>query len=150
MRLWTLHPRYLDAQGLVALWREALLAQKVLQGMTRGYTRHPQLLRFREQADPVGSVAAYLREVHRESLRRRYRFDSSRIATSPWEGAIQETTGQLLFEWDHLLRKMSLRSPAHHDSLLSVSTPHPHPLFILVEGGVQTWERTGRDPVKAP
>jgi len=30
MRLWSLHPRYLDAKGLVALWREGLLAQKVL------------------------------------------------------------------------------------------------------------------------
>jgi hypothetical protein len=36
MRLWTLHPKYLDARGLVALWREALLAQKVLRGATRG------------------------------------------------------------------------------------------------------------------
>jgi len=25
MRLWTLHPKYLDARGLVALWREGLL-----------------------------------------------------------------------------------------------------------------------------
>lgn len=32
MRLWSLHPSYLDAVGLVALWREGLLARKVLQG----------------------------------------------------------------------------------------------------------------------
>jgi hypothetical protein len=32
MRLWSLHPEYLDANGLVALWREALLAQAFLQG----------------------------------------------------------------------------------------------------------------------
>ncbi|HKX52383.1 MAG TPA: pyrimidine dimer DNA glycosylase/endonuclease V [Nitrosospira sp.] len=38
MRLWTLHPRYLDTKGLVAAWREALLAQKVLSGLTSGYT----------------------------------------------------------------------------------------------------------------
>jgi len=31
MRLWTIHPKYLDRQGLLALWREALLAQKVLR-----------------------------------------------------------------------------------------------------------------------
>ncbi|MBF0425211.1 MAG: DNA lyase [Magnetococcales bacterium] len=147
MRLWTLHPQYLDAQGLVALWREALLAQKVLQGMTRGYTRHPQLLRFQEQADPVGAVAAYLREVHREAIRRGYRFDANRIATSSWEGAIRETIGQLLFEWDHLLKKTALRGPARHATLLSVPTPVSHPLFILVDGGVQPWERTGRDSV---
>jgi hypothetical protein len=27
MRIWTVHPRYLDPKGLVAAWREALLAQ---------------------------------------------------------------------------------------------------------------------------
>lgn len=43
MRLWSLHPQYLDAKGLVALWREGLLAQAVLAGQTRGYKRHPQL-----------------------------------------------------------------------------------------------------------
>ncbi|MEO5365378.1 MAG: pyrimidine dimer DNA glycosylase/endonuclease V [Magnetococcus sp. WYHC-3] len=149
MRLWTLHPRYLDAKGLVSLWREALLAQKVLQGLTKGYTRHPQLLRFREQVDPVGAVAVHLREVHREATRRGYRFDASRVATSPWEGVIRETHGQLLFEWDHLLRKTALRSPAHHATLLSVPTPVSHPLFILVDGGVHPWERTGRDSVTA-
>lgn len=31
-----MHPRYLDAKGLVALWREALLVQAVLRGETRG------------------------------------------------------------------------------------------------------------------
>jgi hypothetical protein len=37
MQLWTLHPKHLDVRGLVALWREALLAQKILCGATRGY-----------------------------------------------------------------------------------------------------------------
>lgn len=37
MRIWSLHPSYLDAKGLVALWRETLLAQKVLLGATVGY-----------------------------------------------------------------------------------------------------------------
>lgn len=37
MRLWSIHPRYLDTKGLVALWRETLLlAQAVLFGNTKG------------------------------------------------------------------------------------------------------------------
>ena len=60
MRLWTLHPRYLDPQGLVALWREALLARAVLRGEIRGYRHHPQLDRFRAQAAPVSALNAYL------------------------------------------------------------------------------------------
>ncbi|MBF0311686.1 MAG: DNA lyase [Magnetococcales bacterium] len=143
MRLWTLHPQHLDAQGLVALWREALLAQKVLQGLTRGYTSHPQLQRFREQDDPVGAVSAYLRDVQREATRRGYRFNASRIVPSKWEGLIRETTGQLLYEWDHLLRKTALRNFAHHAMLLTSAGPTPHPLFTLVDGGLRTWERTG-------
>ena len=60
MRLWSLHPKYLDARGLVALWREALLAQAVLRGETRGYRHHPQLARF----DDVGAIAQYLSLIH--------------------------------------------------------------------------------------
>ena len=41
MRLWSLHPAHLDRQGLIACWREALLAQKVLAGLTTGYRSHP-------------------------------------------------------------------------------------------------------------
>jgi len=39
MRLWTIHPKYLDAKGLVALWRETLLAKHVLEGKTPGYKK---------------------------------------------------------------------------------------------------------------
>jgi hypothetical protein len=34
MRLWSLHPKHLDRQGLLAVWREGLLAQEVLRGET--------------------------------------------------------------------------------------------------------------------
>ena len=46
MRLWSLHPKYLDIKGLVACWREGLLARKVLLDQTKGYKNHPQLIRF--------------------------------------------------------------------------------------------------------
>ncbi|MGA2330816.1 MAG: pyrimidine dimer DNA glycosylase/endonuclease V [Syntrophales bacterium] len=46
MRLWSLHPGYVDARGLVALWREGMLARKVLQHQTKGYKNHLQLHRF--------------------------------------------------------------------------------------------------------
>jgi len=71
VRLWSISPGYLDARGLVALWREALLAQKVLMGLTRGYTRHPQLERFRRTSDPVLYIGTYLYYVYlafRQSL----------------------------------------------------------------------------------
>lgn len=140
MRIWTLHPKYLDAQGLVALWRETLLAQKVLRGQTKGYRHHPQLIRFRGHTDPVTAVAAYLKAVHEEATRRGYTFDASKI--QPHRGPIQleETVGQLLYEWEHLCRKLKQRAPHVLASHKDVSQPEPHPIFRLVSGSVREWE----------
>src|SRR5471032_1666336 len=106
MRLWTLHPKYLDAKGLVALWREALLAQKVLQGGTRGYKHHPQLFRFYQTDNPPAALAGYLVAVHEESVRRGYKFDASKIGAPRFSGKLKETRGQLEYEWLHLKRKL--------------------------------------------
>ena len=79
MRLWSLHPKYLDAQGLVALWREGLLARAVLRGNTRGYKHHPQLDRFTAHAQPRLAINAYLAGVHAEAEARGYSFDRTKI-----------------------------------------------------------------------
>src|SRR5687768_9974601 len=98
MRLWTLHPRYLDPKGLVACWREALLAQKVLSGATRGYRNHPQLLRFRSASDPMAAIAAFLHGIAIEAERRGYKFDIRKIAETRSAEKILETRGQLDYE----------------------------------------------------
>jgi hypothetical protein len=141
MRLWSLHPKYLDARGLVALWREALLAQAVLRGKTRGYRKHPQLDRFRSEPSPVGAIAAYLREVLAESLVRGYRFDATKVSRARHAGLITVTQGQLEYEWDHLMTKLAVRDPALRKRLSSLSRPHLHPLFRIVAGPVEPWER---------
>ena len=141
MRLWSLHPKYLDAKGLVALWREALLAQKVLMGETRGYRNHPQLLRFRQLDHPVAGVAAYLTEVHAEASRRGYAFDHSKIVQKIYLGQLNVTGGQLAYEWGHLLVKLQKRDPEKWLELKQIKVPDPHPLFAVVEGGIESWER---------
>jgi hypothetical protein len=140
MRLWTLHPQYLDAKGLVAAWREALLAQKVLQGQTRGYLNHPQLTRFREQKQPVPSLAAFLKGLADEADRRGYQFDRNKISHPAISGQINETKGQLHYEWQHLLNKLKTRAPELYDKFKNLKLPKPHPLFHLVTGGVRDWE----------
>lgn len=140
MRLWSLHPCYLDAKGLVALWREALLAQKVLQGQTRGYRNHPQLLRFLHCTSPVAAVATYLRGVHEESLRRGYRFDKSKIDKRRMRLLIPVTRGQIDYEFSHLKNKLSLRDPKALRALRDLTRPKPHPLFVLTAGAVEPWE----------
>ena len=141
MRIWTLHPKYLDAKGLVALWREALLARQVLRGETRGYRHHPQLERFRQQPFPLEGIEAYLSAVFEESLRRGYHFDRSKLSRPQRSSIIVETEGQLRFEWRHLLTKLEQRDPDRHHQLRSIETPDPHPLFRIIPGPVQSWER---------
>ena len=141
MRLWSLHPRYLDAKGLVALWREALLAQAVLRGKTRGYRSHPQLHRFRAQPSPVCAIAAYLGAVHEEATARGYRFDAGRIAPGREAHPIAVTRGQLGFEWRHLTAKLEARAPEWRKELGAPDAIEPHPLFRTVPGEVADWER---------
>ena len=141
MRLWTVHPKYLDAKGLVALWREALLAQAVLKGETVGYRHHPQLLRFKAHADPLAAIATYLEAVYEEALARRYRFDRSKIGRRRTTVKLAETRGQLAYEWRHLRTKLRMRSPDWLRQWRHIATPGQHPLFRLVPGCVRAWER---------
>ena len=140
MRLWSLNPEYLDARGLVALWREALLAQAVLKGQTQGYTRHPQLTRFRASPSPLEAIATYLHAVHDEASRRGYRFDAKKIAPGNQPDPIPVTQGQLDYEWKHLKEKLQRRSPTWLTGLPNVSCVQPHPLFYIVPGPVEPWE----------
>jgi hypothetical protein len=141
MRLWSVHPRYLDGKGLIALWREALLAQAVLRGVTRGYRHHPQLERFRGQSRPLGCMGTYLRVVWEEGRSRGYALSANKVSRARSSGRLAVTRGQLEYEWRHLRRKLSARAPAWLAALGDVARPQAHPLFRVVPGGVEGWER---------
>jgi hypothetical protein len=138
--LWSIHPRHLDAKGLVALWREGLLARAVLRGKTRGYREHPQLERFRRCEDPVVALDAYLHHVLVEARRRGYRFDESKVRGAPPMAKRRLHAGQLAYEWRHLLAKLRARDPARW-RLEQRSSPTCHPSFRVVAGDVESWER---------
>lgn len=142
MRLWTLHPRYLDPQGLVALWREALLARAVLRGMTRGYRHHPQLLRFRAHPQPRSAINAYLAAIADEAAARGYAFDRSRIGPVRSIDCIECTDGQLAAEWRHLLGKLAARNPGFRARWRGIDRPQSHPLFEIVPGPPAHWEKS--------
>ena len=141
MRLWSLHPEYLDRAGLVALWREGLLAQAVLRGETRGYRHHPQLERFRAHASPRAAISTYLRAVLVEATARGYEFDASKVGAARCKEAIAVTRGQVEYEWEHLLLKLSRRSPEYYRKWRGIRTPQIHPLMRRCAGGIETWER---------
>ena len=140
MRLWSLHPQYLDSKGLVALWREGLLAQAVLLGRTRGYKHHPQLARFLRTRTPEKHIAAYLRSVHAEARRRGYRFDAGKIGRGRAVAPLEVARGQLDYEWAHLSAKLRARAPSWFGQFAAVKRPRPHPMFRVVAGGVAEWE----------
>lgn len=144
MRLWSLHPKYLDGQGLVALWREALLAQAVLAGRTRGYKHHPQLIRFLDTPNPRLYIAEYLRAVQVEGTERAYHFDATKIGSGGRVDRLRVTEGQLEFEWEHLRTKLHGRARRWLRGLAGVESPEPHPLFVVVDGAVEAWERTAK------
>lgn len=141
MRLWTVHPKYLDAKGLVALWREALLAQKVLKGATRGYRSHPQLIRFKAAPSPKRAIASYLKIICDEADARGYKFTRSKIGRNRCKGRLKETRGQLKYEWERLKRKLRARDPSRWARSRKIKRPAPHPLFRMIRGGVRAWEK---------
>jgi hypothetical protein len=141
MRLWTLHPKYLDPSGLTALWRESLLARAILLHRTKGYRHHPQLHRFRALERPLAAINSYLAAVQAEATGRGYRFDASRIGRARVAGTVPEASGQLEFEWQHLQAKLRARNPDWLRGLSGTPLLEPHPLFRVVPGPVQAWER---------
>lgn len=141
MRIWSLHPSSLDRVGLVACWRETLLAQAVLADATKGYRNHPQLLRFRRTENPIGAVGVYLAGLAEEATRRGYKFNASKITSRDFDDKLTVTQGQLDYEWQHLGAKLAVRSP--EDALRWQTTAAaPHPLFTVVPGDIEGWERT--------
>ena len=139
MRLWSLHPSLLDRMGLLALWREGLLAQKVLLGRTKGYRFHPQLKRFQSSRNPVGAISAYLWCVVDEARARGYQFDASKIAMRRGKVSLAVTQGQLDFEREHLRKKLRVRDPERARALNAVSL-RCHPILQVVAGDIEDWE----------
>ena len=141
MRLWTLHPKYLDRLGLIGVWREGLLAQAVLKGNTKGYKNHPQLDRFKLQPNPLRAIAYYLHEVREEAKLRDYQFDPSKFDLDKTPPRILTSSGQLEFEYLHLLGKLRNRSKEKYDRLFELKYVVSHPLFQIIPGEIEGWER---------
>lgn len=147
MRLWSLSPMYLDQKGLVAQWREGLLARKVLLGETKGYKHHPQLKRFKETFLPIAELDNYLSFIVEEASCRGYNFDGSKLAPTPVQltfcNPITVTRGQLEYEWNWLSKKLEKRDPKKLNENIELKNKYGlyvHPSFEVIEGGIESWE----------
>ena len=143
LRIWSIHPKYLDSQGLVALWRETLLAQKVLAGKTKGYKNHPQLTRFKQESQSLQMIGEYLYNIHHEATTRGYSFDDTKILQRLPRNSkrkIKVTSGQKKYEFEHLIKKLKIRSPLIYEKVQKTAKIELHPLFKQVRGGIERWE----------
>lgn len=143
MRLWSLHPKYLDRIGLVALWREGLLARKVLEGKTKGYKKHPQLERFSNYPDKIKAIDSYLFQVYKEALARNYSFDLSKIQDFKEGLKIPISFGQIQYEFSHLQKKLKDRDGKKY--LLNKNQPEilANEIFTINKGKLdpESWEK---------
>ena len=140
MRLWSLHPKYLDTKGLLALWRETLLAKKVLENKTKGYKNHPQLHRFKKAKKPLEVINQYLSEIHIEACRREYNFDRGKINWNFKKSKLNVTKGQLEFERNHLLNKLKSRDANKFQEIKKLKFLEANLLFEIEEGEIEKWE----------
>jgi hypothetical protein len=140
MRIWSLHPKYLDSKGLIALWREALLAKHVLEGKTKGYKNHPQLERFKKAKAPINAINQYLKEIYIEASLRNYNFDKKKINWSFTPSKLTVTKGQLDYEAKHLSNKLHNRDFSKYNEFQLIKTFETHPLFEVIEGEIESWE----------
>jgi hypothetical protein len=141
MRIWSLHPKYLDTKGLVALWREALLAKNVLEGNTNGYKNHPQLTRFKNSGNSVDCINQYLQVVYEESLKRGYCFNRNKFIIPTEPTTLTVTSGQIEYEKDRLIEKLKTRDPERPSMLLKETKIDAHPLFRIIDGDIEEWEK---------
>ncbi len=141
MRIWSIHPKYLDSKGLVAVWRETLLAKNVLENKTKGYRNHPQLQRFKESGNQLNCINQYLAEIYNEAVRRNYSFSKDRVNWGFKKSTITVTTGQLNFEIEHLKRKLKSRDKGKLKELMDIKEVEPHPLFKITDGKIEYWEK---------
>lgn len=140
MRIWSLNPKYLDTKGLVALWRETLLAKNVLEGKTKGYKNHPQLNRFKVVDEPVDAINQYLSEIFNEAVNRGYHFDKEKINWKFNLVKLSVTKGQMEYEAIHLLKKLQRRDIKKYNELKDLKVFKSHPIFKIIKGKIADWE----------
>lgn len=147
MRLWSLHPKYLDTAGLNGLWREACMARNALeQGESHGYYNHPQLERFKKANLSIESIYTYLYYVKQEADKRDFNF-TDQGTTQTLDHHIPVTNQQLDFEEGHLLDKLKQRDSIEEHNNLTVGQRFldTHPLFYVINGPVEDWEKGGNN-----
>ncbi|MBN1645161.1 hypothetical protein JW851_03960 [Candidatus Woesearchaeota archaeon] len=141
MRLWSIHPKYLDVKGLSGLWRESLLAKKILKGETESHKNHPQLNRFKVLKKPLPAINSYLLYIYKESCDRGYCFNKKNISKPFRKSKLSIKKGQILYEFNLLKKRLKIRAKDKYKELLKIKRIEPNPLFKIIKGSTEDWEK---------
>jgi hypothetical protein len=157
VRLWSIHPEYLDRMGLLGLWREALLAQQVLHGETENYKNHSHMQRFYAlpKEDAMQYMSDYLFFVWQEGKLRGYKLNVNHIKDPRNGGSLSGSprklftvsSGQLALEYQILCMRTRNRDHKHFLGLEDkypshrMWVPKPNPVFTLIHGRKEEWEK---------
>ena len=148
MRIWTLHPRFLDRQGLLGQWREALQAKNALLDPhhSSNVCHERQLRRFKAaKIQALSCMGVYLHAVADEMILRGYKPNVSLIpyyVGTP--SLIPVTQGQVNFEIAHLMAKLTERDPSRLLPLSKIRvlmSNQLNPIFKEVGGDIESWEK---------
>lgn len=159
MRLWTIHPSFLDQKGLCGLWRETLVGLKALEkGPGAPWYNHPQLARFKVYPNGLAMLAEYAEHVLDEGHKRGYNFNTAllepylELYEMNFDGCIMVTKGQFDYEVEHFIRKLASRDEMRYQLYMEKMGPRslyqpkievfvPNPVFRIVDGPIEVWEK---------
>lgn len=150
MRLWSLHPSYLDKQALQVCWADALQAleyykqeRAYMKGITNDLSPYfyPCLDRFRMTGSPIAHITNYLHGLCDESERRNTPFGRAKLPEFTPGLRLKVTDGQIAREEKLLLLQLNRRKQTQlWMDLFVAEYVQPHPLFEIVSGPVEPWE----------
>ena len=117
-----------------------MLAKNVLEEKTKGYKNHPQLIRFKNSANPLQGINQYLAAVYKESQTRGYHFNKDKLKIYNEPVTLTVTRKQIEYETQHLLKKLKTRDMERYHRLLNETNIEPHPIFKIIDGEIEAWE----------
>lgn len=90
------------------------------------------------------SINQYLTSVYKNSLERGYHFNKNKVNPNFIPTKLTVTDKQIKFEMEHLLTKMETRDPERFHKLSRKVKIDAHPLFRIIDGEIEPWEKLNR------
>jgi hypothetical protein len=141
MRIWSIHPKYLDSKELLNLWNETIQAKNEFLTKFSGHFSNKQLERFLDLKNPLEAINSYMSSIYREAVKRDFSVDDS-FMDWDFDDSIQipVTAGQISHEISKLKSRLRERDEKKLQKLNGRTFLELHPIFYSVPGTIEEWE----------